>query len=123
MLPSKETLEYLVSNLNITKKEEVVFDSWIEKSGYMSRPRLFTEIYDAIFIPKDMNMEYEMICWFEFIYNEKGFIWGMKKYTFSNEKIKHMFPYEIIPGEVKESMGSYYTTPCKFRMSIDWITE
>lgn len=122
VLPSKETLEYLVNNLDITKKKEkVVIDSWLERQGYVSMPKLFTEIYDVIFIPKNMNMEHEMIRWFESIFNDKNFIWGKKKYAFSNEKIKHMFPYEIIPGEVRESMGYYYTILCKFKMSIDRI--
>jgi hypothetical protein len=121
-LPSEKTLKYLVNNLVITKKkEQYVIKTWVERQGYMERPRLFTEIYDVLFIPKDMNMENEMIRWFESIYNENCFIFGKKKYAFSNEKIKHMFQYEIIPGEVKESMGSYYTTPCKFLMSIDWM--
>ena len=123
MLPSQETLDYLVSNLNITKKKEIVTKSWPERYEYIERSRLFTEIYDVIFIPKDMKMEQEMISWFEAIYNDKGFIWGKKKYAFSNEKIQHMFPYEIIPGEVKESRGYYYLTPSKFKMSIDWIIE
>jgi hypothetical protein len=123
MLPSQETLDYLVNNITI-KRNDIPDVCFISNTSYIQRPKLFSELHDVLFVPKDEKMEQEIIAWYDTIYNNNGFIWGKEKYAFSNEKIKHMFPYEIVYSEVKkDNKGEYYKTLCKFKMHIDWIVE
>jgi hypothetical protein len=126
MLPSQETLNYMVDHLEITRKKSEfdipkTLEYFLRKLSPYTRRATFTDYFDVFFTPKDKQMEKEMLNWYDKI--SGGILLTTKgSYSFSNDKIMGLWPIGIIYSRIiKSPSGLHIKEMCKFRMSVDNI--